>query len=167
MDWTAESFRDEFRGCPWFANVGTTLSLDPAGPIRRVGSWESAVINAAHGNCWWCANEASNLLADTLHDRYRQEYQSWNRHVDEFERYFQTILAAVTSRIPAPFRDSKAADWIRTVLCGAYLECAFGALSDVRLSCDFVAWFLRGRFPCGWTVEDPSEFPDRALIIVF
>lgn len=159
-DW--RSLHDELTRCPWFARVGRPTERDAGSSVRRAASWAEADIS------WWCVNEASNVLGEFLHAHHNRQYQEWNRHIASFGPALDELMAGPVAAALAPeARTPGVAEWIRSQLTRAYLECVYSPLSQVRLVSDQVDWYLAGHFPCGWIVEEEPAFPDRAVAIVY
>lgn len=61
----------------------------------------------------------------------------------------------------------RAKERIQSQIVGALLECCFGDCVEMRLFRNQIEWYIEGRFPCGWTVDAPEEFPAGAVLKVF
>lgn len=157
---------DELWRCQWFAHVGEQLSPS-SGRFQEVASWEDAHNWAAAEISWWCVNEASNILSLQLCRQHRIEYRKWNEYIRLFtpgrDKLMEDIVAPL---IPEQFRP-KVVEWIRSHLTSAYLECAYSSLVEVHLVREQVAWYINGRFPCGWNVNNEESFPNEAVTMVF
>ena len=103
-----------------------------------------------------------------LHLHHKREYQRWNDYIASFGSALdQLIDGPVLSALPAEARTDDTLACIRAQLTSAYLECVYSPLSDVDLVYRRMEWFMTGHFPCGWSVESESEFPERAMSFVF
>lgn len=154
--------------CNWFSRVGESSQLDADPSIMRVHSWESAVAWTENDVSLWCSNEASNVLSLKLHTMHNKEYQLWNDQIRSFRSSISELLiTTINPQIPEAYRVKGVSQWIQMQLTGAYLECVYSDLVDVRLARDHVEWFIRGHFPCGCFVEGESSFPAKAVTVVF
>jgi hypothetical protein len=165
-DW--RTLHDELSRCPWFTRIGQGSKRDGAPGVRRVKSWAEAIRWSESDISWWCDNEASNVLSEFLHNHYNKAYQEWNRHLASFGPALDELLAGpVKQALPSEANVPGVAKWIRSNLSGAYLECCYSPLSEVRLVCTHVHWYTLGHFPCGWSVEKETAFPERATTVVY
>ena len=154
--------------CPWFANVGQWKEGEASKQVRRMDSWSDAQIWAKAEISWWCVNEASNIARNFLHTHHNKQYQDWNRHFDAFDPAIKELInGPIKAALPPKVGTPAVKKWIRSHLGRAYVECVYFPLSKMRLVYDQVEWFLKGHFPCGWFVEKPSAFPDRAVTVVY
>jgi len=161
-----EHLHGDLQRCRWFAHVGEELDATNV-RIRTVTSWELAHNWASAEISWWCVNEASNVLRLQLSQNHRVEYRKWNEHIKTFSTERDELIDSVVAPlVPAQFRQ-KVVEWIRSHLTSAYLECAYSSLADVHLVRDQMAWYINGRFPCGWNVANEESFPNEAATIVF
>lgn len=162
-DWRA--LHERLLTCEWFTYVGEPSTDDS---VLWVKSWDAAAAMAAEGNSWYCANVASNLLSGFLHDHHNALYQMWNRHIESFAPVRDDLMiGSIVPAIPPDYRTVDVFDWIRSQLTRAYLECVYSPISDIRLACRQLEWYLKGRFPCGWRVETEDGFPHLAMTVVF
>jgi len=165
-DWRV--LHGELVTCPWFSRVGQRIEPDDNPRIRRAGSWTEAIRWAGEDISWWCANEASNVLRESLHAHYNRQYQEWNHHIDSFSTALDDLMAGpVMTSLPLEACTLKVMNWIRYQLTGAYIESIYSSMSDVRLLREQVEWYLLGYFPCGWLVDAESGFPHRAVTVVY
>ena len=154
--------------CPWFTKVGQWTDSEPNKAVRQAKSWNEAMKWTEASISWWCVNEAANVLREFLHTHHNREYQEWNRHIESFGFALDELIASpVTAALPPEVCTPGVKEWIRSHFISAYLECIYSPLSDVRLVCNQIEWYLAGHFPCGWFVEKESGFPDLAVTVVY
>ncbi|HET6425520.1 MAG TPA: hypothetical protein VFG20_17660 [Planctomycetaceae bacterium] len=161
-----EELHQELQACQRFTKVGEPLDPTPSN-VRRVPSWELACEWASAEISWWCKNEAANILRLPLNDHHRPEYRKWNDHIKSFTPARDELVEQIVSPLVPESSRLKIANWVRSQLTGAYLECVYSQFAEVHLVCDQVEWYLQGRFPCGWMVKDEISFPDEAVTIIF
>ena len=162
-----EELHKELSEINWFAHVGDTNNRIKR-KVEYVDSWEKARGWAEADISWWCLNEASNVLSLFLSTAHKMEYRKLNDHIKMISEPRDKLLEqSVVPSIPEDYRSTKMIGLIRSHLNVAYLECIYSPLVDVHLVRDLVKWYLFGRFPCGWKVEDEKSFPARAVTVVF
>jgi hypothetical protein len=133
----------------WFAAVGDPLP----DTVVTVSSWDDAFRCCSSLEWGDFTLEQRNRLTMHLHVHARARYQGWNECVQSIKE----VLEPIGERKIPPGHRGLAAEAEKAVrdaalwdLLGACTELEYADVREPGFFCGLVAWYLRGRFPCGW-----------------
>lgn len=160
-----EQYIRKLRVDDWFSNVGGETSL--CCPTIRVYSWEDAV-NATNSEIsTWSRVEAGNVTMNWVRQNNPGRFSEWNEIAKSNFPIVKAILGRVdVARIPDEFR-VHVLRYLQSLLVGALLEEAFDNCAAPRVLRKSVEAYNEGAFACGWYVEAPDQFPDKASLLIY
>jgi hypothetical protein len=138
----------------WFAAAGQPLPADVRGAVVAIRSWEEAVACCSSLDWENFSLEQKNLLTMHLHQHARDRYRQWNDIVLAVK---QTLSPLVDSKLVSagPWTrvgggSTAVANAVRWDILGACMELEYADVRGPGYFCGLMAWYLAGRFPCGW-----------------
>jgi hypothetical protein len=163
---TIQEFFDRLAGFEWFSKVGEPIIASTA--IRSVASWEDAFRWCEHPVSKWCNIEGKKALYEALAQHYYEKFREWNKVADAVFPEASRIVEAVTATIiPSVEFPERAKIWIKSQILSAAMELYYSDCINVRLFRDQLELYQAGRFPCGWFVNNPKEFPIQSVMLVY
>jgi hypothetical protein len=137
----------------WFANCGQACSVDLTVGIKRVKSWPKAL--SLCESTGWAEVElhAQNQLTEYLHWNDHDNYQSWNRFVED--RNLAVVNPLLREHIE-PFQKSHALpdsflQYVRLDVLRALMEEMYaGSGHEGNFFNELLMVYEAGHFPCGW-----------------
>ena len=143
----------------WFANCGQACPVDLTVGIKRVTNWTQALsLCASHA---WSEVElaAQNQLTEYLHWNDHENYQSWNRFLEDRNL---AVLDPLLREHIQPFQASHALpdcflQGVRSDIRGALMEEMYaGSGYAGNFFNELLMVYEAGHFPCGWVGEWPE-----------
>ena len=108
------------------------------------------------------------ILYEALAQEHYERFVEWN-HVAEsiLPRVLTLLEQCALPHLPQGIETNSIKLWMQSQILSAFMEWWYVDCVDVRLFRDQVDYYFVGRFPCGWYVERPDDFPDRSVLYVF
>lgn len=158
-----EEFLIELERVEWFAKVGESYNRPG---IRCVDSWQNAFAWSCQPITEWCSFEAKSRIYRLISKNHYNIFVQWNDVAKSLLPACLRLVDAVKHQFPddAP---QQAIDRLQSQIVGAALELYYSHYTDSNLHRDQIDMYRDGHFPCGWHVETETDFPDRAVVVVF
>jgi hypothetical protein len=133
----------------------------------QVHSWEEAFAWSEHPVTWWCNVEPKKMLYEELAKRDYQRFARWNDVAKMILPQVEELIdAAILPCLKGRVLPEKAKGWIQSQMVGALLE-RYYSDCEIQLFGAQMTYYLEGRFPCGWHVNAPQDFPGAAKVICY
>lgn len=162
MNETTRALLDRLDGIEWFAHVGHPI--DDAN-VDVVHSWKQAIQECRARHYENVELEAQNLLTEALCFKYPHRYHGkWNPLIDDIKARLlpmiseKTFVVAEENQLPDAFEHE-----VQWCVLGACMESDYSDIVAPRFFTDWIQWYLKGHFPCGWR----GDFPDGGHLVVF
>lgn len=149
---------EQIASADWFSAVGGPAD----GNVVTVSSWAEAIEQCASLEWENICLDAANQLRTRIGAVAPERLQHWNAIVERMKAVSIPLVRTKLSRVvsentlPKVFEDTVQWDMLHLLM-----EAEF---SDVVAPSFYAAqafWYLKGRFPCGWT----GTFPGGHLVI--
>jgi hypothetical protein len=149
---------DQLRAATWFAAVGRRG--EDAKEVIQLSSWNEAISHCASLEWQDLKLEHANIISDSVRRASIDRYRRWNEVVRSVKplviAMVQDKTAAVAEQQELPVVFTHAVQWDILHLC---IECEYSDLCPPAFYSDWAAWYVKGRFPCGWEGEPPEGRP--------
>jgi hypothetical protein len=150
----------------WFVNSGNPFRCQEN--ARQVRGWSEAFDWTEHPVSQWCNVEATKALFEQLSSKHYDQFRNWNKIARRLLTEVSDLIKRKASSSLAELRaPSKATDWLQGVIMGAAMEHEYHAIVNVELFRPQMKFIQKGHFPCGWTVNEPADFPQSSVILFF
>jgi len=162
-----EAYLASLRESDWFASVGNPIHVDNP-QLKQVNSWSEATEWTTHPVSQWCSLEAGKYLYEGLAEVNRELFNDWNQVARRLLPQIEDLLdKKIVPRIPTEFVSDDVVGWIQSQLIGAATELEYRDVIEVGLLEEQMKLYTVGRFPCGWYVAGPDDFPESAVTFIF
>jgi hypothetical protein len=155
---------ERVRAIDWFSHCGEPLDLDLTMEVEQVRSWSKAM-KACASQTWENAElGAQNQLTLWLHNNDRENYQEWNKLVEQFKA---EVVNPLTEEKWVPFQQKHGLGI--TLVHSVQWNILSALMENAYLGSGHRCFFFRellwvyeaGHFPCGWR----GEWPQGKLVI--
>jgi hypothetical protein len=153
---------DRLETIEWFTHVGEPVD-DPS--VDTVTTWKKALAESKKLHYRRVSMEAQNLLTERLCYEFPDRYHGkWNPLVEEIKLRMEPLIARKIQKVveenSLPKDLEHQAQWD---ILGACMEQEYADIVPPRFFTEWVQWYLRGHFPCGWR----GDFPEGGRLVVF
>ncbi len=154
-DWRVE---DSLRRASWFSNCGNPCFIDLSVAIQQFDNWGRALESCSSHEWSNIQVAAQNQLTLFLHRNDNENYQNWNRFVQDRK---QAILDPLVEKQVRPFQEKHGfpVRWVQCVqwdILGALMEEMYArSQHGAHFFHELLMVYEAGHFPCGWIGEWP------------
>jgi hypothetical protein len=143
----------------WFGSIGRPLPDGVRPAVISVSSWAEAIASGSSDEWSDFVLEQQNGLTMHLHTHARGRYQRWN----EIVQSVQTATVPLVRQKLATVGEQLGPDGLALLegavqwdVLGACMELEYADLRGPGFFCGLIAWYLDGRYPCGWGEIDET-----------
>ena len=155
---TTKATLSEIGSVTWFTSCGQPWNDS----VLVLSSWEEAVESCQSDHWTWLTEEAASGLSQAIATKSKERFRSWNSVVNELKLLTVPLVKSKIWTVVAAFHLPQAfEDCVQWDVLHLLLEAEYSDLVKPAFFSSQAFWYLKGRFPCGWS----GVFPQGKLVI--
>jgi hypothetical protein len=155
-------------GTVWFHSISSPLcsSLDSRN-TALANSLDHAIQLCSDQNVIWCRTEAINRVLDVARKAGAERFSSFSKDVRSIPAEIDALYQLVD--IPDTLKSNREQLFasLKPLLIGAAMELLCADIYSDSILTEAVGTLSLGRFPCGFKVSTPEDFPSSSTLTVY